>query len=207
MATLDADDLTAIRNIVREEIATTVIASPTAGSLASKVSSATEDIEDVWGWLNNGGQTDLLLDAIKAKTDLIGTGSATVSAPVAESGTISDLIIGDDYSSSNGQALSWTVDLPTGATVGGASCFFGGEHSDPSLAEDNKWLIQGTVSAGPTAGKAVILFNLLRSHTADLIPGDYNWSAEIRNDAGLQSTKVRSKKTRRVTLVKKQTIA
>ena len=148
-----------------------------------------------------------LIEGIDAKTQLIGTGAATISAPVAESGLLNELVIGDDYSESNGRQLSWTVDLPAGATVGVATCFFGGVHTNPKLAEANRWLVEGTLTAGTTAGKGVISFNWTRSINQSLVGGAYNWSAEIRNDAGLQSTRVMSKKTRRVTLVEKQTIA
>lgn len=148
----------------------------------------------------------LLTDARLGKIDLIGTGQAIISAPVAADGTLQEIVAGDDYLAANGRAFAWTVDLPAGATVENATCFFGGEHVDDALSESNKWLVQGTVSAGPTAGQAVISFDLPRSATIDLVRGDYNYSAEIRNDAGLQSTRVRSKKTRRVALVDKQTI-
>lgn len=123
---------------------------------------------------------------------------------VLAGGNLPDIIIGDDYSTSNGRPFEWTVDLPTGATIGGATCFFGGEHKDPHLGLTNKWLVQGTVRAAALETQAIISFNL---RLEGLIPGQYNWSAEIRNDSGLQSTRVMSKKTRRVTLVEKQTIA
>jgi hypothetical protein len=141
------------------------------------------------------------------KIDLIGTGAAaTGGGPVSDAGALSEIIIGDDYSTANGNVFAWTVTLPTGATIAGARCYFGGRHSDPSLADENGWTVEGVVSEGPTASQAVITFSLLRSHTSGLVAGDYNWSAEIWNDAGLQSTRVRSKKTRRVTLVEKQTV-
>jgi hypothetical protein len=148
-----------------------------------------------------------LLEGIDAKTQLIGTGAATIAVPVSEGGLLNELVIGDDYSENNGRQLSWTVDLPTGATVGVATCFFGGEHTDPNLADANRWIVEGSLTAGPIAGRCVISFNWARSINQHLEPGQYNWSAEIRNDTGLQSTRVMSKKTRRVTLVEKQTNA
>jgi len=126
---------------------------------------------------------------------------------VMQGGNLPDIIIGDDYSATNGRPFEWTVGLPTGATIEGATCFFGGEHKDPYLGLTNKWLVQGTIRAAALETQAIISFNLLRAHTLGLVAGQYNWSAEIRNDTGLQSTRVMSKKTRRVTLVEKQTIA
>jgi hypothetical protein len=65
---------------------------------------------------------DALIDAIKAKTDLITVATAvTVTSPVASDGDV-ELYQGDDYANADGRALAWTnaagswPDL-TGATV------------------------------------------------------------------------------------------
>lgn len=138
--------------------------------------------------------------------EYFGGGGGGGGSVVLSGGNLPDIIIGDDYSTANGRPFEWTVNLPAGATIAGATCFFGGEHKLPHLGLTNKWLVQGTVRAAPLETQAIISFDLLRSHTLNLTPGQYNWSAEIRNDTGLQSTRVMSKKTRRVTLVEKQTI-
>lgn len=50
---------------------------------------------------------DALLDAIKLKTDAIGSLAVTVTSPVADSGAIT-LYQGDDYSAAHGRDLSFT---------------------------------------------------------------------------------------------------
>lgn len=69
-------------------------------------------------WLD-AGRLDLLLDAIKAKTDLITAGGTTVVSPVAADGDVT-IERGDDYAAADSRALEWTSsawpDL-TGATV------------------------------------------------------------------------------------------
>lgn len=50
---------------------------------------------------------DTQLDAIAARTDLIGTGEAVVVSPVASSGGI-DIVIGSSYYDADSRALTWT---------------------------------------------------------------------------------------------------
>lgn len=128
-----------------------------------------------------------------------------LSGVVPLSGNLTELVIGDDYSSANGNAIEFTVAPPAGTTLGGATCFFGGAHKDPHLAPTNKWLVQGAVRAAPTAGDMIISFNLLGSHTEGLIGGDYEYSAEIRNDAGLETTAAQNRPCGCVLLRRKQT--
>ena len=138
------------------------------------------------------------LDTIQAKTDLIGTGSATVSAPVTASGEITEIVIGDDYLSSNSRTFDWTVDLPVGFTAGQTSCYFGGQ-----MDRANKWLVQGAVT-NVGGGKIKLSFELAKTVTEKLLPGAYDWSVEVRDSNGVEITRVRAKTTS-AALVYKQT--
>jgi hypothetical protein len=51
---------------------------------------------------------DTVADAIKVKTDQIGSANVTVTSPVAQSGEIT-IYIGNDYLLSEGRALTWVV--------------------------------------------------------------------------------------------------
>lgn len=65
---------------------------------------------------------DTLLDAVKAKTDLISTATMTVVSPVNSDGDI-EIDRGYDYYAADGRSLTWTDDTPatwpdlTGATA------------------------------------------------------------------------------------------
>lgn len=124
--------------------------------------------------------------AIKAKTDLIGTGSATISSPVASSGQIfGPLIIGDDYLAANDRALQWTVATPTGVTVGVATCQLG------FLLGTNTLQVDGTLTdAG--GGNSLLSFDLTRAQTETLPAGFYSWSVQITSDDAKEITKVKS---------------
>jgi hypothetical protein len=85
-----------------------------AGTAGQKIGDLVADQAD-------GGRTDLLIDAIKAKTDTIGSLSVTITSPVATDGTVT-IEQGDSYDVS-GAAIVATIakaDLAyslTGATV------------------------------------------------------------------------------------------
>jgi hypothetical protein len=53
------------------------------------------------------GTVDTVVDAIKAKTDTIGSGTVTAVSPVAAGGAVS-IIAGDSYDADDGRELSWT---------------------------------------------------------------------------------------------------
>jgi len=77
-----------------------------AGSLAAAVTT----IDDY---------LDTEIAAIKAKTDLITTGSITVTSPEASDGTTVTTYQGDDYDDDHDRQIDWTVATPdlTGATI------------------------------------------------------------------------------------------
>ena len=136
-------------------------------------------------------------DSIQDKTDLITSGSISSSLPVATDGTLTEIIIGDDYLAANGRAFEWTVDAPSGFTAATSTCYFGGAYST------HEWLVQGTVTDNGD-GTWDLSFDLGRTDTEGLIPSKiYNWSVEVRNALGTEITRVRS--GRQVSLVEKYT--
>ena len=118
-----------------------------------------------------GTQAGNILIEVKAKTDLITSGSVQTSLPVTQTGQITGpLYIGDDYLNANGRAFSWTVALPSGFVVGTSVCEFGME-----LAEGTggaSFGVTGTViDAG--GGNVTLRFDVPRATTETLEPGFY----------------------------------
>jgi hypothetical protein len=146
-------------------------------------------IDLVTGYI--GTQAGAILNAVKAKTDLITSGNVQTSLPVTAAGQIaSPLVIGDDYLASNGRAFSWTVALPTGYTVGTSSCKFGMRYEDSQGV--NEFIATGTViDAG--SGNVTLRFDVPKTTTGELRAGWYDWSVEIAN-ATSEITPVKSGK-------------
>ena len=106
------------------------------------------------------------------------------------------IVIGDDYLAAMGRALQWTVAAMTGYTLATSTCKFGGR------CKTNAWLVTGTITdAG--AGNWLLSFDLPKASTTALAEGYYEWSVEVTNAAGLETTRVRS--SRGVLLVDKPT--
>lgn len=76
---------------------------PTAGSPAA--GSIDQHLDDLLSALTT---LDGLVDAIKARTDRLGTAGVTVSSPMSSSGDEVEVYQGDDYSNSDSRALEWT---------------------------------------------------------------------------------------------------
>ena len=112
-------------------------------------------------------------------------------------GTIPEQIaIGDDYLALTGRAFQWTIAALTGYTLATSTCKFGGR------CKTNAWLVTGTITdAG--AGNWLLSFDLPKASTTALAEGYYEWSVEVTNAAGLETTRVRS--SRGVLLVDKPT--
>ncbi len=105
--------------------------------------------------------------------------------PVSATGTLDDpIIIGDDYLAANNRAFTWTIDAIAGVTVGTASCWFGGYYKGYS------WLVEGTITE--VAGDWLLSFDLERTDTADLVPGNYTWSVEVKAADGTEITSFKS---------------
>lgn len=148
-----------------------------------------------WGDLTDA--TSETLDAIQAKTDLITSKTVGTQLPVASSGVIDEIVIGDDYLAANGREFEWTIAAPTGFVLATSTCSFGGKKGT------NTWLVSGTITdAG--GGEWTLSFDLNKTDTATLEPGTYEWSVEVKNASSKEITKVRSRTTK-VKLVEKQT--
>ena len=150
-----------------------------------------------------GTQAGNILIEVKAKTDLITSGSVQTSLPVTQTGQITGpLYIGDDYLNANGRAFSWTVALPSGFVVGTSVCKFGME-----LAEGTggaSFGVTGTViDAG--GGNVTLRFDVPRATTETLEPGFYRWSVEIASASGNEVTRVASDGRKLVEWREKQT--
>jgi hypothetical protein len=148
-----------------------------------------------WGDLTDATSTSL--EAIQAKTDLITSKTVGTQLPVASSGVIDEIIIGDDYLAANGREFEWTIAAPTGFVLATSTCSFGGKKGTET------WLVSGTITdAG--AGNWTLSFDLNKTDTEGLEPGTYEWSVEVKNVTNKEITKVRSRTTK-VKLVEKQT--
>jgi len=148
-----------------------------------------------WGDLTDS--TSAALEAIQAKTDLITSKTVGTQLPVASSGVIDEIVIGDDYLAANGREFEWTIAAPTGFVLATSTCSFGGKKGT------NTWLVSGTITdAG--GGEWTLSFDLNKTDTASLEPGTYEWSVEVKNASSKEITKVRSRTTK-VKLVEKQT--
>lgn len=141
--------------------------------------------------------------AIKAKTDLIGTGTAFSGPPVTESGQLTRIIIGDDYNAANGRAFSWTFDAITGFTVGSCTAKFGLKHATNPTAYSA--LVTAATVTDLGSGRWSVSFDVDKTDTASLPQAHYEWSVEIVH-ATDEVTVAKSEDTRdRVKLVTKQT--
>jgi hypothetical protein len=138
--------------------------------------------------------------AAAAKIKKIGTGSATVATPVTATGKLNEIIIGDDYLSIHERAFEWTIETPGSFDDSGATCWFGGKFEGV-----NKWRVEGDITDNGN-GTLTLTFELERADTADLEPGNYDWSAAIHDADGNQLTTVKSG-TNSVTLARKFTNA
>jgi len=127
-------------------------------------------------------ETDLntTIEAIAAKTALIGTASAMLQAPVSSQGKIAQIFIGDDYLSANGRAFQWTITEPTGFTAATSTCSFGGEDKD-----GNKWLVSGTIT--DQGSTWLLSFDADKIATA-VPPGIYDWTVEVKSATNVEHT-------------------
>lgn len=127
-------------------------------------------------------ETDLstTIDAIAAKTALIGTGSALLQQPVSSQGKIAQIFIGDDYLSANGRSFQWTITEPTGFVAATSTCTFGGEDKD-----GNTWSVPGTITDNGSTW--VLSFDMTKTDTA-LDAGIYDWTVEVKSAGGAEHT-------------------
>lgn len=151
-----------------------------------------------------GTQAGNILNQVKAKTDLITTGTIQSSIPVTAQGQITGpLFIGDDYMSANGRAFQWTVALPSGFVAGTSTCRFGMEHAE-GATEGASFAVSGTVTdAG--GGNVTLAFSVPKATTGTLKAGFYRWSVEIASASGNEVTRVASDGKKLVEWREKQT--
>lgn len=151
-----------------------------------------------------GTQAGNILNQVKAKTDLITTGTIQSSIPVTSQGQITGpLFIGDDYLSANGRAFQWTVALPSGFVINTSTCRFGMEHAEGATTGAS-FAVAGTVTdAG--GGNVTLSFDVAKATTGTLKAGFYRWSVEIASAGGNEVTRVASDGKKLVEWREKQT--
>jgi hypothetical protein len=141
------------------------------------------------------------LQAIKEKTDLIGTGAAIVSAPVSGDGDLLFLIIGDDYLASNNRALEWSFDAIVDFTTSAVGKL--GMVNSENATET--YLNSTGVVSEISAGVWKVSFDIPATALTSLTPGYYDWSVSIEEDS-VAVTIVRNRQNKtRVKLIEKQT--
>lgn len=116
---------------------------------------------------------------------------------IVTNGLISELIIGDDYLTFNERQLAWTVDKPANFDVSGARTFFGAK-----IEANQKFVIEGLID--DNGDTLTLTFEINRTVTALLQPGNYDWSVAIHDADGRQIT-VRTSGTNPVKLSRKFT--
>lgn len=208
----DSITATALATSAGEEIADKVWDEAIAAHLAS--GSTGEALNNAGGsgnpWITDlstgytGTQAGNILNQVKAKTDLITTGTIQSSIPVTAQGQITGpLFIGDDYLSANGRAFQWTVALPSGFVIATSTCRFGMEHAE-GATEGASFAVSGTVTdAG--GGNVTLAFSVPKATTGGLKAGFYRWSVEIASAGGNEVTRVASDGKKLVEWREKQT--
>lgn len=132
------------------------------------------------------------------KIGLITAAAIATSSPVATDGTISEIVIGDDYKAANGRAFTWTITPDSGFVLATSTCTFGGKSPDGKYS----WLVTGSITL--SGSNWILSFDLPKTATASCVPGMYEWSVEVKDVSSNEVTKVRSRTTR-TKLVAKQT--
>lgn len=150
-------------------------------------------------WDKDKGFFDLTQSVIERRTD-VGV-LVALQGVVAEDGSLSEIIVGDDYLDANGRAFKWTVAAVDGININDADCYFGGQATIDGV--DYSWLVQGTVTHNSPTW--TLTFDLPRATTANLAPGRYRWSVEVRGPTGTEITRVKNASNCLVRLVEKQT--
>ena len=136
----------------------------------------------------SGTQAGNVLNQVKAKADLITSGSVQTSIPVTAQGQINGpLYIGDDYLTANGRQFDWTIALPTGFVAATSTCKFGMIFEDESGV--SQFNLSGTVT-DVGGGNVRLRFELLKTTTGALKPGFHRWSIEIVSATGVEVTAV-----------------
>lgn len=145
-----------------------------------------------------------LAEQAALNTLLDRTSSQTVvfaNNPVATDGSLSEIVIGDDYLNANGRAFQWQIDAVDGVDHTTATCHFGGRSNIGGT--DYQWLVNGTIMH--QGAHWDLSFDLPRTATQALVEGRYRWSVEVKSAAGVEITQVKNATNCLVRLVEKQT--
>lgn len=122
--------------------------------------------------------------------------------PVATDGSLSEIIIGDDYLNANGRAFQWTVPAVTGFTAATCVVTFGGKATINSTVYS--WSATGTATDNGD-DTWTLSVDLAKTATSSLVEGLYRWSVEVKNASNVEVTKVKNEYCTLVRLVEKQT--
>lgn len=116
------------------------------------------------------------------------TATTIDSAPVAASGRLAYIIIGDDYLAANSRSFLWTVPAVSGFTVGSVVARFGAS----AVLACGTYSFVATGSATDNGdGTWEVSVDVLGTATADLVPGEYDWSMTLQFN-GVNITKIQN---------------
>ena len=130
-----------------------------------------------------GNQAGAIVQAIAAKTNTITAGKVSYLGPVTAKGRIDQVVIGDDYLAAHGTSFVWTIDAIAGMSAAAVTVHFGGK------CGTNTFSRTGTASDLGN-GKWSLVVEMPRADSVNLIVGEYVWSVEVRNAAGVELTRI-----------------
>lgn len=144
--------------------ATAIPGSYGAGTAGQKLGDIMDDLED-------GGRTDLLIDAIKAQTDALDGYTVTVVSPVADSGTVT-LYAGDDYDDAHGRALTFSLAVSGVPDLTAATVVMKTQESSWTATSCTSDGTDWTVLFEPTAADTAALGNLRQTYEVEATLSD-----------------------------------
>jgi hypothetical protein len=128
-------------------------------------------------------QAGAIVQAIAAKTNTINAGKVSYAGPVTAKGRIDQVIIGDDYLTAHGTAFVWTIDAIAGMSAAAVTVSFGGKCGTNTFARTGTATDIG-------GGKWSLVVEMPRANSGNLIAGEYIYSVEVRNAAGVELTRI-----------------
>ena len=131
----------------------------------------------------SANQAGGIVQAIAAKTNTITSGKVSYLGPVTAKGRIDQVVIGDDYLTAHGTSFVWTIDAIAGMSAAAVTVHFGGK------CGTNTFSRTGTAS-DLGSGKWSLVVEMPRANSGNLIVGEYVWSVEVRNAAGVELTRI-----------------
>jgi len=128
-------------------------------------------------------QAGAIVQAIAAKTNTIHSGKVSYTGPVTAKGRIDQVVIGDDYLTAHGTAFVWTIDAIAGMSAATVTVHFGGKCGANTFARTGAATDIG-------GGKWSLVVEMPRADSGNLIAGEYIYSVEVRNAAGVELTRI-----------------